>query len=511
MCTGNDTIDSVAKALRAAREAVAFLNSPAAADVDGSGCGDVLTELAMVRDQLAAANATFLRRFDAAGAHRADGYASSGSWLAGNCKMSWRAAKAQARQMRVLAARPVLHEALAKGDLSESWAADVAEWTRKLPQEMRDQTDKIIAAAAAAGADRQDLATIAGLAVETWRRQQPDPEREKFDHRDRYLANATTFGGAGVIRGDLSPECAAALRAVLEALGKRRGAEDQRTAGQRDHDALQEALQLLLGAGLLPDRAGAGTKAIVHTPIGDLRRMPGAEDLEDEWLRAGLGEAGPGYLDGEDAETAACDAQIVPVVTGRADMSVIDQIIDLAHATCGTGCRLPGYRPGYGGPAAARPPAGLMSARAWQAHRYAIARLAIGFVSGPGNIASVLRTGLLGQPFATPSLPLDIGRSKIIPPAIRTAVALRAGGHCEWPGGCDRPAAACDVHHLKHQEDGGETSVTNGGLFCKFHHQICIHRWGWQVTLHPDGTMQATSPDGRQILHSHAPPLADTA
>jgi len=152
-----------------------------------------------------------------------------------------------------------------------------------------------------------------------------------------------------------------------------------------------------------------------------------------------------------------------------------------------------------------------MSAQAWQAHRYAIARLAIDFVSGPGNIAAVLRTGLLGRPYSSPSLPLDIGRSKTIPPAIRTAVALRAGGHCEWPGGCDRPAAGCDIHHIIHQEHGGETSVTNSGLFCEFHHETCIHRWGWHVTLHPDGTMQATSPDGKQVLHSHTPPIDDSA
>jgi hypothetical protein len=35
--------------------------------------------------------------------------------------------------------------------------------------------------------------------------------------------------------------------------------------------------------------------------------MPGADDLEDAWLRARLGE--DGYLAGKDAETAACDAQ----------------------------------------------------------------------------------------------------------------------------------------------------------------------------------------------------------
>jgi hypothetical protein len=45
----------------------------------------------------------------------------------------------------------------------------------------------------------------------------------------------------GVIRGDLTPECEAAVRAVLEALGKKAGPEDDRTEGQRFHDALQLA------------------------------------------------------------------------------------------------------------------------------------------------------------------------------------------------------------------------------------------------------------------------------
>jgi hypothetical protein len=34
----------------------------------------------------------------------------------------------------------------------------------------------------------------------------------------------------------------------------------------------------------------------------------------------------------------------------------------------------------------------------------------------------------------------------------------------------------------------------------------CIHRWNWTLTLHPDGTTTAISPDGKRTLHSHAPP-----
>src|SRR6202012_887816 len=139
----------------------------------------------------------------------------------------------------------------------------IARWTAKLPAEMRDEADKILLQAAAAGATLEDLATIAAAAIERWRSAQPDPE-DDFDFRDRYLKLGLTFGGAGVIRGDLTPECAAAVTAVLEALGKKRGREDDRSQEQRFHDALTEACHLLLRARLAPDRAGADTQVIVH-------------------------------------------------------------------------------------------------------------------------------------------------------------------------------------------------------------------------------------------------------
>jgi HNH endonuclease len=150
-----------------------------------------------------------------------------------------------------------------------------------------------------------------------------------------------------------------------------------------------------------------------------------------------------------------------------------------------------------------RAPSQGLSPEAWRA-----ARLAIDLVSGPSGVAAVLRRGLLDKPYNTPSLPLDIGHSHTIPGHIRRAVLLR-DRTCAWPR-CDRPAAHCDVHHLRHKEDGGETSIENCVLACQFHHDVCIHRRGWQFILHPDGT-EARSPDGRQVLYSHAPPAQDAA
>ena len=138
-----------------------------------------------------------------------------------------------------------------------------------------------------------------------------------------------------------------------------------------------------------------------------------------------------------------------------------------------------------------------------------MARLALDLLSGPAGPAAILRQGLLDQPYNTPSLPLDIGHSHSIPWHIRRAVTLR-DKKCAWPR-CGRPAAYCDVPHLRHKQDGGETSLENLVLVCQFHHDVCIHRRGWQLILHPNGTTQARSPDGSQILYSHGPPAQNAA
>ena len=67
-----------------------------------------------------------------------------------------------------------------------------------------------------------------------------DPDR---DFADRALKLATTFGGAGVVHGDLTPECAEAVGRVLDALGAPAGKDDDRTRDQRYHDALQEVMR----------------------------------------------------------------------------------------------------------------------------------------------------------------------------------------------------------------------------------------------------------------------------
>jgi len=81
------------------------------------------------------------------------------------------------------------------------------------------------------------------------------------------------------------------------------------------------------------------------------------------------------------------------------------------------------------GPAPAAPPS--LSREALQ---QAIIGKAVDLLSGPGGLASFLRTRQLGARLSGPSLPLDVGHSAEIPAAIRRAVILR-DQHCRWAGG----------------------------------------------------------------------------
>ena len=94
----------------------------------------------------------------------------------------------------------------------------------------------------------------------------------------------TTFDGAGVIRGDLTPECAAMVQAVLDALSAPHGSGDRRSRPQRYHDALAEAMKRLLASGLLPQRAGQPVKALVHVSFAELCAMDTDSALQDMWI-----------------------------------------------------------------------------------------------------------------------------------------------------------------------------------------------------------------------------------
>ena len=450
----------------------------------------------------AAARTSTLSAFTSGKGYSADAQYSAKTWLVYKTGVTKGAAASHTAWMRRAHEHPAMFAAMAAGDVSEPVARLLCQWTDKIPEARRGDADTILVAAAVAGTDLPDLAELYG---EIYERSQPEApsqdQDEAFD--DRSVRLETTFGGAGVVSGDLTPECAAVVAKVLDALSAPGGEEDDRSQAQRYHDALAEAMQRLVTANLVPERAGQPVKVWAHITLADLMRLNGSSALLDEWTtevrarwaghRAAASEGGGDgglWLDGDAAEAIACDAAMAPIVTGDVNPDALDDLVRL----CVELDRL--RRDGDPRPD---------TTQAWAALERAVIGKAVDLLSGPGGLASFLRRHQLGARLAGPSLPLDIGYSETIPPGIRNAVILR-DHHCRFPG-CHQPASVCQVHHVKHKKNGGETSTAGCVLLCRFHHLIVIHTWDWSLVLNRDGTTTAWNKDRTKVLHSHGPPV----
>jgi hypothetical protein len=486
-----------AEALAFVRAGLDWLAAADAADLTGAERADCIRGLAAAESVHLAATARIVSAFDAAEDYAFDGQGGPRAWLAWQTRVSRPAAATTMAWARRLAARRHVAEALAAGMLSPSYARQIGDWLDTLPADVQDAAEAILVQAAADGADLGQLATLfQEIRARTAR---PDSDGDDGRFGRRWLRLETYFRDNGSLQGELTPPAAAALQAVLDALGTKAGPEDTRTREQRAHDALEEACRRLIASGCLPERAGQPVQIVLHMTLAQLLGQTEVDHALAAWIGASAVPAPPG---------ADCDAAIVPIVTGTIDRGIL---ADLAARYPGaTGPDSTGADAGADGSdnpdAAAAEPIEVDRDPTLARARRAAAGLTIAdalrLLSGPGGLASRLR-GQLPGPAGTVSLPLDVGAAADIPAQIRRAV-IRRDQHCRFPG-CDQPAMACHVHHLRRRADGGATSVTNCCLLCPFHHLIAVHRWGWTLALNPDGTTTATSPDGRRVLHSHAP------
>ena len=323
---------------------------------------------------IAATRARVLTAFTAGHGYTADADYSATSWLIHQTGVTKGAARAHLAWSRRADGHPRIIAALAEGDvLTESMAGTICRWIDKIPRDCRDAADQILIAAARAGARQHDLAQLAAEIYARSLQDAPDDDEPRFE--DRRVVLETTLGGAGVLTGDLTADCAAVVTAVLESLSAPRGAEDTRTREQRYHDALQEAMTRLVAAGLLPERAGQPVKAMVHVSLPELRALDGGSVLQGEWITAVRarwaahraaasvgGSDGGAWLDGPAARAMTCDASVIPVVTGEVDVTALDELVRL----CVLLDRLDHRRPAPARPARTRAPPGAGPRRRWQ-------------------------------------------------------------------------------------------------------------------------------------------------
>jgi hypothetical protein len=188
------------------------------ADMDAAGMPtDVLAECLQDLEQTdavgAAARGQLLAAFDAQDGSVADGQRTARTWLVHVTRVT-RGQAGEHKAVQALAeGHPVLLAGLRERAVSKSVALQLARWTEAIPAEFREQAEEILITAARAGADLRALAAI--CAEIRCRTASPDPDDQNDKHLDRWVSLDTTLDGAGVIRGDLTPECAAMVQAVL--------------------------------------------------------------------------------------------------------------------------------------------------------------------------------------------------------------------------------------------------------------------------------------------------------
>ena len=314
-----------------------------------------------------AARTSVLCAFAAAQGYSADADYSPRAWLIHKTGVTKATAVAYTAWTRRAAGHQQVFAALTAGELSESYGRTICQWTDKLPEDCRPAADAILLSAARAGMDLRELGGLFAEMYERARSELPDEDPDR-DFEDRAVRLVTTFQGAGVLNGDLTPECAAVVDAVLDTLSAPAGAEDTRTREQRYHDALQEAMRRLVASDLLPERAGQPVKVWAHMSLADLLRLDGSSALQDQWTaqvhaqwaayRAQASEGGSdggAWLDGDGAEAIACDAAMAPIVTGDLNPAALEDLVRLCvELDSHRRARHSRYQPGLGRARASR-------------------------------------------------------------------------------------------------------------------------------------------------------------
>jgi Domain of unknown function (DUF222) len=346
MCTA-PAFASATDALDMVRAGLRFLAAADATQLTAAEQASCLRGLEQTDAVATAARTSMLAGFTAGQGYVDDGDYSPFSWLVHRTQVTRGTAADHTGWVKRSAAHPAVHAALAAEQISKSYAREICRWTGKLPADASAAADEILLAAAGSGLDLADLAGLAAEMYEKSRQGKPDDDDEDGDGPgaaldDRAVNLATTIGGAGVIRGDLTPECAEFVQTVLDALSAPAGADDDRSHEQRYHDALQEAMRRLLAAGLLPERSGQPVKAWAYISLADLMLIEGSSALLEEWTgnlrarwaghRAVAAEAGGHqglWLDGDAAQAIACDAAVTPVVVGDVNPGAFDDLVRL--------------------------------------------------------------------------------------------------------------------------------------------------------------------------------------
>jgi Domain of unknown function (DUF222)/HNH endonuclease len=258
--------------------------------------GDLIIQCRKGIDRLEAASAEATRRFEKSGAYKADGALGMVPWLQNNAKLAGNDAAQHLKVARQLEELPRTEEALARGEIGYGHALAMAVTAEHVgTAAVRTAEATLLKSAETMDAGRfvtvvkgfeHRVNAEAALAEANWAQ----------DHR--YLVISGPFNGLARIEGQLVPEAAATIRAAMEPF-LRPSKNDDRSAGQRAHDALAEVCHRVAAGGA--ETSAPPPLLIVTTSIDTLAGIEGAP--------AGKLELG-GTIPSETVRRLACDAAV---------------------------------------------------------------------------------------------------------------------------------------------------------------------------------------------------------
>jgi hypothetical protein len=420
-------------------------------------------------DQLEAAFSHYVEAAHLRGAAAAGGYLSTAAFLRHAIHLTPGAARNRVDVAAGLREHPGIAADFRAGLISHGHAAILTEALATLPTEVAADAEPVLREAAR----HLDMAKLREVVRRLRHIADPDGQAgiDARHQENRWFDIASTFSGMIAITGMLDPETGATLRAAINSLDAP-GTDDSRTASTRRADALGELARRALDRGDLPNVGGEQPHVNITVDYASLRNQPGAPPAEMEW-------AGP--IGNDTARRISCDASITRI------LYTTDPDLAAEYRAAG--------RPGP--PLTPRPPVKPGSFATPDLVLAPEALLTPEILLPPEAAPTVAHSGsnfwqALPPPMRARSLPLDIGRaSRLANAAQRTAANLRDGG-CAIPS-CDRPPSWCDLHHIVHWIDGGQTCLQNLCLLCRRHHKI-VHDEHWILTLLPDGTLDAQQP-----------------
>ncbi len=442
-----------------------------------------------------------IARFDRLGGWEAAGHRGCAEWLAWRTGMDPHTAREHVRVARALEELPQTSRSMSRGRLSFS---KVRALTRVADPESEADLLELAEGVTAARLER---------VVRAWKRgsRQDEAARAEAIHRLRRLSIFPDEEGLYVIRGRLEPEVGALLMRAIEAAGDALY-RDERRAEERSW--APEADAATGGSAEPPDRVPAGTcRPEPDTGREAARRRADALGLlAERALAAGFGGgAGNGAGDDASSEEGEASASEPPISGTRAERYQVFLHVDADTLSEDAEPGRSEFEDGT-----------RVSAETSRRLACDAALIRVTHVPPHEPASGSSRGPAAGAPAPAGSV-LSVGRrTRTIPPALRRALEVRDRG-CRFPG-CG--LRFTDAHHVTHWADGGETSLENCVLLCRYHHRL-VHEGGWRLEwwgkgravfrdprggVHFDETRSAAaSPCARAPRGSHGSPRPDAS